>query len=73
MERQGEIAELAETIVLTQDQKRELACMALKLDEPWQEVIDEALSELRSIRRVSCAECSTCMAPVVWEDSLRRN
>ncbi|MEM8865410.1 MAG: hypothetical protein AAGF31_07670 [Planctomycetota bacterium] len=70
MDRTLAILHLAEQIELTPELRSDLACMAIKLGEDWREVMEEALSELRSIRNVSCADCPKCMSSVVWEETL---
>lgn len=51
------VLEIAETIELPHQLRHEIACMAVELDEPWQEVLSDALSEYRSLRGHECEHC----------------
>ena len=45
---------MAETIEMPESLRRELACLSMELGETWQEVLAEALSELRTLYNVGC-------------------
>ena len=55
------VRQLAETIDLPPHLRAELACFALQVDEPWEDVLAEALSELRTLRGVCCDQPECCL------------
>ncbi|MEM6656088.1 MAG: hypothetical protein AAF596_09815 [Planctomycetota bacterium] len=48
------VRRLAETIEVPKSLRVELAHLSQQLDEPWEEVLGEALSELRTLYNVNC-------------------
>lgn len=66
---EDQVAQITDDIQMPANLRAELACLALHLDEPWVEVLSEALSEYRSLRNVGC-DAPACAANEEQRDAL---